>query len=112
MDDSNLWICVRTSQGTEFSYHGKAHPHLLKHRKHIMPYFTNMMCLLLINMKRADPKVSPNIFGSKAGDLPTYFWLSSTATATETVMPTMGLLPAPRKPIFSTWAGTEEEPAN
>ena len=41
-----------------------------------------------------------------------YFRASSTATATETVMPTMGLLPAPRKPIISTWAGTEEEPAN
>ena len=24
----------------------------------------------------------------------------------------MGLLPMPRKPIISTWAGTEEEPAN
>ena len=31
-----------------------------------------------------------------------YFRLSSTATATETVIPTMGLLPAPRKPIIST----------
>ena len=31
-----------------------------------------------------------------------YFRDSSTATATETVMPTMGLLPAPRKPIIST----------
>ena len=41
-----------------------------------------------------------------------YLQDSSTATATETVMPTMGLLPAPRKPIISTWAGTEEEPAN
>ena len=28
----------------------------------------------------------------------TYFRDSSTATATETVIPTMGLLPAPRKP--------------
>ena len=41
-----------------------------------------------------------------------YFWLSATATATATVAPTMGLLPIPRKPIISTWAGTEEEPAN
>ena len=41
-----------------------------------------------------------------------YFRDSSTATATDTVIPTMGLLPAPRKPIISTWAGTEEEPAN
>ena len=41
-----------------------------------------------------------------------FFSASSTATATETVAPTMGLLPMPRKPIISTWAGTEEEPAN
>ena len=41
-----------------------------------------------------------------------HFKLSSTATATLTVIPTMGLLPAPRKPIISTCAGTEEEPAN
>ena len=41
-----------------------------------------------------------------------YFRLSATATATATVAPTMGLLPMPRKPIISTWAGTEEEPAN
>ena len=31
-----------------------------------------------------------------------FFRDSSTATATETVIPTMGLLPAPRKPIIST----------
>ena len=42
----------------------------------------------------------------------TYFMASSTATATETVAPTMGLLPMPRNPIISTWAGTELEPAN
>ena len=37
---------------------------------------------------------------------------SLTATATATVAPTIGLLPMPRKPIISTCAGTEEEPAN
>ena len=42
-----------------------------------------------------------------------YFLLaSSMATATATVAPTMGLLPMPMRPIISTWAGTEEEPAN
>ena len=41
-----------------------------------------------------------------------YFRLSATATATATVAPTIGLLPMPRKPIISTCAGTEEEPAN
>ncbi len=40
------------------------------------------------------------------------FTASSTATATATVAPTMGLLPMPRKPIISTCAGTELEPAN
>ena len=34
------------------------------------------------------------------------------ATATATVAPTIGLLPIPRKPIISTCAGTDEEPAN
>ena len=36
----------------------------------------------------------------------------ATSTAQATVQPTMGLLPIPRKPIISTWAGTDEEPAN
>ena len=37
-------------------------------------------------------------------------WATSTAQAT--VHPTIGLLPIPRNPIISTWAGTEDEPAN
>ena len=37
-------------------------------------------------------------------------WATSTAHAT--VHPTIGLLPIPRNPIISTWAGTEDEPAN
>ena len=41
-----------------------------------------------------------------------YFEASSIATATATVIPTMGLLPAPIRPIISTCAGTEDEPAN
>ena len=41
-----------------------------------------------------------------------YLLASSIATATATVIPTIGLLPAPMRPIISTWAGTEEEPAN
>ena len=36
----------------------------------------------------------------------------SIATATATEAPTIGLFPIPIKPIISTWAGTEEEPAN
>lgn len=42
----------------------------------------------------------------------TYLQASSTATATATVAPTIGLLPMPRKPIISTCAGTEDDPAN
>ena len=41
-----------------------------------------------------------------------FFIASSTATATATVAPTIGLLPMPMSPIISTCAGTEEEPAN
>ena len=43
-----------------------------------------------------------------------YFLLRarSTFTAHATEHPTMGLLPIPRKPIISTCAGTDEEPAN
>ena len=40
------------------------------------------------------------------------FNASETSTAIDTVAPTIGLLPMPRKPIISTCAGTEEEPAN
>jgi hypothetical protein len=40
------------------------------------------------------------------------FKASATPTATATVAPTIGLLPIPKKPIISTCAGTEEEPAN
>ncbi len=45
----------------------------------------------------------------KSGD---YLQASSIATATATVAPTMGLLPIPMRPIISTCAGTDEEPAN
>ena len=57
-----------------------------------------------------------NLFGYR--DLSEYvsksylFSACSTATATATVAPTIGLLPIPRKPIISTCAGTDEEPAN
>ena len=99
---------------------GEAHPHFLhkntpkkrKTRKHIIPDFRKMTCFLLCFAERTGPKAGPNFFSSKAGVFPYFFRLSSTATATETVIPTMGLLPAPKKPIISTWAGTEEEPAN
>ena len=54
--------------------------------------------------------------GRETGRRPFYFFaflkLSSTATATATVAPTIGLLPMPMRPIISTCAGTELEPAN
>jgi len=40
------------------------------------------------------------------------FIACSIATATATDAPTMGLLPMPIKPIISTCAGTEDDPAN
>ena len=43
---------------------------------------------------------------------PYYFIASSTATATATDAPTIGLLPIPISPIISTCAGTDEDPAN
>ena len=41
-----------------------------------------------------------------------YLAACSMATATATVAPTIGLLPIPIRPIISTCAGTDEEPAN
>ena len=70
--------------------------------QHIIPVLPDMMCFPRICVKRTGPKAGPNIFSSKVKVFPYFFRLSSTATATETVMPTMGLLPAPRKPIIST----------
>ena len=50
---------------------------------------------------------------AKKAKRPAYFFMaSSTATATATVAPTIGLLPMPMRPIISTCAGTDEEPAN
>ena len=60
-----------------------------------MPIFRKMTCFLCYDTERTGPKAGSNIFASKPGVLPSYFRDSSTATATETVMPTMGLLPAP-----------------
>ena len=63
-------------------------------------------CLCLMKNQVLEP------LKGKTGGFPSYFRLSATATATATVAPTIGLLPMPRKPIISTCAGTEEEPAN
>ena len=87
--------------------HGFSLP-IRKNRKHIFRIFVRRMCLLLI----LDEKSVLEPLKGKTGGFPSYFRLSATATATATVAPTMGLLPMPRKPIISTCAGTEEEPAN
>ena len=94
----------------------EAHPHFL-HKKALQNAKIGSTSLLFCRVGCASlfcfcEKLGLNFLSSKAGDFPYFFRDSSTATATETVMPTMGLLPAPRKPIISTWAGTEEEPAN
>ena len=94
----------------------EAHPDFLhgfslqkrKNRKHIFRIFVRKMCFLLM----FDKKSGFGTFECKTGGFPSYFRLSATATATATVAPTIGLLPMPRKPIISTCAGTEEEPAN
>ena len=71
------------------------------------------LCKMIICYKKSGKHIISMCASRKfLCDWKSYFRDSSTATATETVMPTMGLLPAPRKPIISTWAGTEEEPAN
>ena len=44
----------------------------------------------------------PNFSEGNPKVIPSYFWLSTIATATATVAPTMGLLPMPKKPIIST----------
>ena len=55
-------------------------------------------------------RISPD---GTAGTRPARYRMAcSTATATATEAPTMGLLPMPIRPIISTWAGTEDEPAN
>ena len=62
--------------------------------------------------RSAGGRSHPAPWGVKGESAYLFLSASSTATATATVAPTMGLLPMPRKPIISTWAGTEEEPAN
>lgn len=67
-------------------------------------------------VSNADPYLSKAIQregGRENGfDSKNYLLACSTATAQATVAPTIGLLPIPISPIISTWAGTEEEPAN
>ena len=57
------------------------------------------------------PLPTPSYVGFACA-LPFYFMACSTATATATEAPTMGLFPIPMKPIISTCAGTDEDPAN
>ena len=99
------------------------HLFLLKTIRHITREKPKMMCLTFYLIKRRKPmfpcclKLAQKMLKhlkklSKQGKNVNYLEASSTATATATVIPTMGLLPAPIRPIISTWAGTEEEPAN
>ena len=61
-----------------------------------MLVFTKMTCFLF----RFLSKIDLNFFEAKLPQKSNYFWLSATATAQATVIPTIGLLPAPRKPII------------
>ena len=77
--------------------------------RHIMDKNPQMMCLTqnhIFNFKKFSKVLKQLIY------LAYLFIASSTATATATVIPTIGLLPAPISPIISTCAGTDEEPAN
>ena len=53
-----------------------------------------------------------DIHRTSRGEVFYLFNANATFTAQATVQPTIGLLPMPRKPIISTCAGTELEPAN
>ena len=66
----------------------------------------------LYNKRASDEKAEALLILRYAVTAEDYLLASSTATATATVAPTMGLLPMPMRPIISTCAGTEEEPAN
>ena len=59
-------------------------------------------------MKKGMAKHHPLISVKFDQNLPA-FAASSIETAVDTVMPTIGLLPAPIRPIISTCAGTEED---
>ena len=48
-----------------------------------------MMCFLSLYTERTGLLAGPNIFTSEVGIFPYFFRLSSTATATLTVIPTM-----------------------
>ena len=77
----------------------------------ILSPLTPLLCRRSISQEQKQlPKKSGAVFIRYV--LTNYFIASAVATATATVAPTMGLLPMPRKPIISTCAGTEEEPAN
>ena len=64
------------------------------------------------NWKRRGKTAAPPIQMAELRSACPYLNDSSTATATATVAPTIGLLPMPMRPIISTCAGTELEPAN
>ena len=73
------------------------------HRKTILSKsnWTHQDGLLLNDVSNFFMKVFAELF-SKSDRNPSYLQASSIATATATVIPTMGLLPAPIKPIIST----------
>ena len=69
--------------------------------------------MVSLEKSRADKTICLALPTLKHNFAPAVNYLASaTATATATVAPTIGLFPIPISPIISTWAGTDEEPAN
>ncbi len=94
------------TRGKHFAGSG---PGLVRYRRKAQAH--NQGAERIETLRRKTPRsTAPGSFGYSA--FSAYFSASATATATATVAPTMGLLPMPKKPIISTWAGTEELPAN
>ena len=89
-DDKTGKRCVGTSVPgcPQIPSRRESHLHYLrktkpkrKNRKHILTDFSERMCFLAFSLGIRDGKPVPYILGSKAGCLPSYFRLSSTATA-------------------------------
>ena len=70
--------------------------------------WTQLRCGPVGAYKKKPRPAGPRLFSSQNP----YFTAAAAATAQATVAPTMGLFPMPIKPIISTCAGTELEPAN
>ena len=80
----------------------------------IQIYYTccEQVCQQFVFSRKQQKRKNTKVFFLFPIAVRNYFIASATATAQATVAPTIGLLPMPMRPIISTCAGTEEEPAN